>query len=41
MGESTKAQLEKMEQFSESNVQVLKGPTADYITQWWNETGEQ
>lgn len=40
MGESTKAQLEKMEQFSESNVQVLKGPTADYITQWWNKTGE-
>ena len=41
MGESTKAQLEKMEEFSESNIQVLKGPTADYITQWWNETGER
>ena len=39
MGESTKSQLAQMEEFSNAEIQVLKGPTADYIAQWWQKKG--
>ena len=40
MGQSTKEHIETLPQFSQSVVEVLDGPTAEFISEWWNKRGE-
>ena len=40
MGQSTKEHIETLPQFSQSVVEVLDGPTAEFISKWWNKRGE-
>ena len=40
MGQSTKEHLEALPEFSKSIVEVLDGPTAEFISEWWNKRGE-
>ena len=37
MGKTSLEEIKSMHYFDESEVEVLKGPTADFVTKWWKE----
>ena len=40
MGKTSLEEIKSMHYFDESEVEVLKGPTADFVTKWWKERGD-
>ena len=40
MGLSTQKQVEQLPSFSQSYVEVLDGPTVEFITSWWNQRSD-
>jgi len=37
MGKSSLEEIESMDYFDESEVEILKGPTAEFVAHWWKE----
>ena len=40
MGKTSLEEIKSMHYFDESEVEILKGPTADFVTKWWKERGD-
>ena len=40
MGKTSLEEIKSMHYFDESEVEVLKGPTADFVAKWWKERGD-
>jgi hypothetical protein len=42
MGKSSLVEIESMDYFADSEVEILKGPTAEFLSKWWKASrGEQ
>ena len=39
-GKHHKREIESMAYFDESEVEVLSGPTAEFVAKWWKERGD-
>jgi uroporphyrinogen-III synthase len=37
MGKTSLEEIESMDYFDESEVEILKGPTAEFVANWWKE----
>ena len=37
MGKSSQEEIESMDYFADSEVEILKGPTAEFLSKWWTE----
>ena len=37
MGKSSLAEIDSLGYFDESTVEILQGPTSDFVTKWWKE----
>ena len=37
MGKSSQEEIESMDYFADSEVEILKGPTAEFLSRWWTE----
>ena len=40
MGKASQEEIESLQDFADSEVEILQGPTADFITSWWKKRGE-
>ncbi len=40
MGKTSQEEIESMAYFDESEVEVLSGPTAEFVAKWWKERGD-
>ena len=40
MGKTSLEEIQSIAYFDESEVEVLKGPTADFVAKWWKERGD-
>ena len=38
MGKSSQEEIESMDYFADSEVEILKGPTAEFLSKWWKES---
>ncbi len=38
MGKSSQEEIESMDYFADSKVEILKGPTAEFLSKWWKES---
>ena len=38
MGKSSQEEIESMDCFADSEVEILKGPTAEFLSKWWKES---
>ena len=35
MGKASLAEIDSLGYFEESTVEILQGPTSDFVTKWW------
>ena len=38
MGKSSQEEIESMDYFADSEVEILKGPTAEFLSKWWEKS---
>ncbi len=38
MGKSSQEEIESMDYFADSKVEILKGPTAEFLSKWWKDS---
>tara|TARA_B100000579_G_C22355635_1_gene631502 strand:- start:433 stop:570 length:138 start_codon:yes stop_codon:yes gene_type:complete len=38
MGKSSQEEIESMDYFADSEVEILKGPTAEFLSKWWKKS---